>query len=169
MTAAAVAALSYPTGMLDENRRKARYGVAYLRSVCSQVGVPLSETEPDEDVYAIDCHVKFPELAVPVQVKCTSKLTVIGRGASVDSNPVWLAKWRQSRIPVYLVLVIVPKKCVDWLRHDKDGTWHATGAFWVRVTGHETGRITVPKRQRLTTDSFDEWRTEALAAFGGTP
>ena len=34
---------------------KARYGVAYLRSICSQAGVMMTETDPDEDAIAIDC------------------------------------------------------------------------------------------------------------------
>lgn len=165
---AAAPILSHPTGMLDENRRKARYGVAYVRSVCSEAGVPMSETSPDEDVYAIDAHVRFPELDVPLQVKCTSKLTVTGVSASIASDPAWLQKWRMSLLPVYLVLVIVPKRAA-WLRHDKGGTWHATAAFWVRVTGHETGRIQVPKKQRLTRLTFDAWRAETLSHYRGTP
>lgn len=60
------------TPILSVSARKARYGVAYLRSVCAQAGVGLSETSADEDVLAIDCDVKFAEGVVGVQVKCTS-------------------------------------------------------------------------------------------------
>lgn len=161
-----LAILSDSPGRMSASRRKARYGVAYLRCVCSQAGVPLSETEPDEDVYAIDCRLGFPEVAVPVQVKCTSRLSLRGRTASVQLDPSWSEKWRASCVPVYLVLVIVPKATEAWLRNDPDGTWHATAAYWVRVTGHESGRLSVPKKQRLSAETLREWHNEVRGEFG---
>ena len=56
--AALVAAeLAAPDGRLDTSVRKALYGVAYLRSICSQAGITMQATEADSDVLAIDCNV----------------------------------------------------------------------------------------------------------------
>jgi hypothetical protein len=44
---------------LDTNRAKSRFGVAYVRAVCSQAGVGFQETSPDEDVLAVDGNVEF--------------------------------------------------------------------------------------------------------------
>jgi hypothetical protein len=68
--------------ILDENRRKARFGVAYVRTICAQAGVAFNETSLDEDVLAIDADVKFREATVGLQIKCTSGLSLSGRSAS---------------------------------------------------------------------------------------
>jgi hypothetical protein len=153
-------------GRLDPNRRKSRYGVAYLRAVCSQAGVPMDETSPDEDIHAVDCRLNFPEMPVPVQVKCSSRHELGGRDPFVDVTAEWAQKWRQQVVPVRLVLVVVPEDCATWLRHDRDGTWHPTAAFWVAVTGDELGRVHLPTRQRLTAETIEEWHAEVLAQFG---
>lgn len=163
---AAAPNVSEGPGTLDSNRRKARYGVAYLRSICSQAGVPMQENSPDEDVLAVDCDVKFAEGPVLVQLKCTSRLTLAGRRASVALRPEWCTKWSRQRVPVYLVLVIVPKDVGVWLAHQAVGTFHATAAYWVRVHGDEGASVHVPKKQRLTAETFAQWHQELLACFG---
>jgi hypothetical protein len=52
--------VSHSEATLDSNRRKARYGVAYVRSICSQAGMPMNEGSPDEDVFAVDCLATMP-------------------------------------------------------------------------------------------------------------
>jgi hypothetical protein len=47
--------LSVPCATLPDTGRRARYGVAYLRTICAQAGVGVKETSPDEDVLAVDC------------------------------------------------------------------------------------------------------------------
>lgn len=157
--------LSAAPGTLGPNGRKARYGVAYLRSICSQAGMPMQENSPDEDVLAVDCDVKFAEASVPVQLKCTSKKTLAGRTASVNLKPEWRAKWSAQKVPVYLVLVIVPRDVSDWLTHKDIGTFHATAAYWVRVHGTEGASVQVPKRQRLSSETFAQWHQELLSCF----
>lgn len=166
--AAITPVLSEDMGSLDLNHRKARYGVSYLRAVCSQAGMPVSETAPDEDVLAVDCDVKFEQASVLVQVKCTSRLTVAGRSASVRLEPEWRAKWAKQKVPVYLLLVIVPKKPSEWLSHLDDKTMHATAAYWVRVNGSEGDSVNVPKSQRLTASTFETWHGQLLACFQDT-
>lgn len=163
---ASVAKVSEGAGRLDANRRKSRYGVAYLRSICSQAGMPMQENSPDEDVLAVDCDVKFAEAPVLVQLKCTSKLKLTGQTASVALKPDWCTKWAAQKVPVYLVLVVVPKNVGEWLTHQEGGTFHATAAYWVRVYGNEGASVKVPKDQRLSAETFEQWHRELRACFG---
>jgi hypothetical protein len=152
--------------VLDTNGKKARYGVSYLRNVCAQAGVGLTETEPDEDVLAVDCAVQYPELAVRVQVKCTSRLTIRGRTKSIPVDESWIEKWSRSLVPVYLLVVIVPSEVSEWLEHVDEGTMHRTAAFWKRVDrGVALPSVKIPKGQRLTVDTISLWHKELLANF----
>ncbi|WP_103348897.1 hypothetical protein [Amycolatopsis sp. CA-128772] len=63
---------------LDANRAKSRFGVAYVRAVCSQAGVGFQETSPDEDVLAVDGCVEFEIAAARVQIKCTGQFRLKG-------------------------------------------------------------------------------------------
>ena len=74
--------MSGSCGFLHLDRRKARYGVSYIRNLCAQAGLRFGETEQDEDVLAVDCEIKYREANVGVQVKCTSSLKIVGRSAS---------------------------------------------------------------------------------------
>lgn len=158
--------LSYEPGTLLDTGRKARYGVAYLRTVCSQAGMPMSENSADEDVLATDCIVSFAEASVFEQVKCTSGLTLGGKSATVRLTKEWCEKWARCRLPVYLVVVIVPKNVSKWLTHHSTGTTHAAAAHWVRVDGIDAKSVRVPKSQRLCSGTFDLWHSELLASFG---
>lgn len=151
---------------LTLNGRRARYGVSYLRSVCAQAGVGFSETSPDEDVLAIDCEVAFAEGSVRVQVKCTSGLTLAGKTKSWRLKSAWLQKWHQSLVPVYFVLVVVPKNESAWLTHPADGTLHKSAAFWERVPSSVAATsISIPKSQRLTVDTLEVWHADFLASY----
>jgi hypothetical protein len=55
-----------------DNARKARYGVAYFRTICAQAGVSFTETSADEDNMAVDGLVSFARSSSRVQLKCTS-------------------------------------------------------------------------------------------------
>ncbi|OXM66195.1 MULTISPECIES: DUF4365 domain-containing protein [Amycolatopsis] len=152
---------------LSDNAAKARYGVAYLRSLCSQAGVGFGETDPDEDVAAVDGEVKFFEANVRFQIKCTSKFKISGKSASWVIEPEWREKWNRSQVPVYLILVIIdPELRADWLTHHEQGTLHRSAAFWTRVDKlDQHGSISVPKSNRLTVETFSTWHRELMACF----
>jgi hypothetical protein len=61
-------AASRPIATLTPNGAKARFGVAYLRAICSHAGVGFTETSADEDVLAIDGSIEFELGSVRVQV-----------------------------------------------------------------------------------------------------
>lgn len=146
---------------------KARFGVAYLRSVCSQAGVGFKETSPDEDVRAIDGEIDFDVAPAAVQVKCTGKFKIDGgRTATWPADVVWRKKWNKIKIPVYFVLVLVdPDIQANWLEHRNDGTMQHAAAFWVRVNQLTGDSVTVPKSQRLTAETLNEWAEDVTACF----
>lgn len=123
------AKLSDGPGTLVSTARKARYGIAYLRAMCSQAGMPMSESSLDEDVLATDCLVQFQEAPVFVQVKCTS-VPVLGAGNDVlvRLKPEWCQKWAKCRLPVYLVVVVVGGSSEEWLTHRPTATLYASAA-----------------------------------------
>jgi hypothetical protein len=154
------------TGTLTLNGQKARYGIAFVRSICAHAGVGVVETSPDEDVIAVDCDIQFPEANVRVQVKCTSGLTIGGATKSWSLSESWIGHWRNSRVPVYMVIVVVPEDVSEWLDHIDEGTMHRTAAFWGRVdTLQDATSITIPRNQRLTVDTLEIWHNELLAVF----
>jgi Domain of unknown function (DUF4365) len=158
--------VSAATAILRPNACQSRYGVAYLRSVCAQAGVGLNETSPDEDVLATDCDVQFREGNVRVQVKCTSGYDIAGRSASWPVKDHWLRAWGSAKLPVYLLLVIVPKTISDWVEHQEEGTFHRTAAFWRRLRMEEIGsRLHIPKTQRFSESTLMQWHADLLTVF----
>lgn len=155
---------------LDANRAKSRFGVAYMRAVCSQAGVGFQETSPDEDVLAVDGNVEFEIAPARVQVKCTGQFRL--KGGPTATWPIdesWRQRWKRSGLPVYFVLVIVdPDDQVSWLHHQDEATLHRAAAFWARVDALPDGQnIVVPKAQRLTADTLRLWAEEVEASFDG--
>lgn len=160
--------LSVLESTLTPNGQRARYGVSYVRNVCAQAGYGMNETSPDEDVLAIDCEVLFQEASVRVQVKCTSQLTIAGKTKSWKVRPEWINAWAGSKVPVYFVLVVVPKSEPKWLEHKPDGTFHRTAGFWTRVDATTLGKsISIAKTSRLTAATLTTWRNDLRALFGG--
>ncbi|MEV6527842.1 DUF4365 domain-containing protein [Longispora sp. NPDC051575] len=153
---------------LGANSAKSRFGVAYLRSVCSQAGIGFDETSPDEDVLAVDGHLSFELCPVRVQVKCTGQFRINGGPtATWQTEPAWHRKWTRSGTPVYFVLVIVdPDDQKLWLDHSDQGTLQRAAAFWARVdTLPASSAITLSKQRRLTAATLLEWATDLEEAF----
>jgi hypothetical protein len=75
-------------------------------------------------------------------------------------------KWDMNVVPVYFVVVIVPDDPAQWIRHDADGTFHGTAAFWARLVPGQIGAtINVPKSQRLSMDTLYIWHNDLLDLF----
>lgn len=154
---------------LDANGSKSRFGVAYLRSVCSQAGVGFDETSADEDTLAVDGNIQFAAGPAAVQVKCTGKFKIdSGPTATWPAEIAWREKWNKKKVPIYFVLVILdPDVQTAWLKHHADGTLLNAAAFWVRVNqlASDTAVI-VPKSQRLTAETLERWAADVDACFG---
>lgn len=155
-------------GSLGPNGSKARFGVAYLRAICSHAGVSFSETAIDEDVLAVDGEIGFAVCPARVQIKCTGRFKIKGgKTASWSAEESWWGKWHQSLIPVYFVLVVVdPDDQPLWLDHQLEGTFYRAAAFWVRVDQlPDRSRISIPKEQRLTAATLAVWAEEVRSCF----
>lgn len=154
---------------LGANGAKARFGVAYLRSICSQAGVGFTETSIDEDVLAIDGKIEFAVADARIQVKCTGKFKINGgQTATWPADSHWWSKWHGCKVPVYFVMLVLdPDDQPRWVQHVPEGTLHRAAAFWVRVDQmSESSGIVVPKNQRLTADTLHEWAADVDACFG---
>lgn len=152
---------------LGDNMAKARYGVAYVRAICSQAHVGFGETSPDEDVLAVDGSIQFAEADVKVQVKCTGQFKIEGRSLSWPVEQVWLDKWRSSQLPVYFILVVLnPNDRMDWITHSRLGSMHRSAAYWLRVDAiSDVARINIPKKNRFTAPVLSDWRRDLLSCF----
>jgi hypothetical protein len=159
--------VSQVVGTLTANGQKARYGVAYLRHICAQAGVPMTETSPDEDVMAVDCSLDFLEASVRVQVKCSSAFSMRGRSASWLLEESWVRKWRQFRTPLYFVLVKVTNDASQWLQHLDDGTMHRTMAYWKKVEQADLNAsgITLLRGNRLAAATLGQWHSDLLRSY----
>lgn len=160
-----------PPATLSPTTAKSRFGVAYMRAICSQAGIGFAETSPDEDVLAIDGEVQFDIASARVQVKCTGQFRINhGKTASWPVTPEWRDKWTNCCVPVYFVLVIVDPDVQDrWLDHHDDSTLHRAAAFWTRVdTMSKTLKLAVPKSQRLTAKTLTTWADDVSKIFAPT-
>ena len=122
--------------LFDDKVSKARYGVAYLRSICSQAGVMMSETDPDEDAIAIDCTLNLGVGTVSVQVKCTSQFKLERPLGFMADEGTLAGVWTRSMLPVYFLLVVVDvQDRAAWLDHRSDG--HLSPGCGVLDTGRQ--------------------------------
>lgn len=157
---------------LSETTAKSRFGVTYFKALCAQAHVGFNETPTDEDVLALDGIIPFEEATVSVQIKCTSQFSLRGTTtATWPADIAWRDKWAKAKLPVYFVLVIVDKDYRMWLDHSAhQHTLSRAAAFWVRIDPlSRAENITVPRSQRLTADTFQEWWSDVLACFGQEP
>jgi hypothetical protein len=158
----------------EVSQRKANYGLAYLQAVCYQAGIPVRPTPQDQDVNGVDCWVEFPEGPVFVQVKCTGRQLGTRSGTlSYDIGETVFTKWKRSRLPVYLVVVIVPNE-IDGAWDDfsvDDSTLLNSAAYWSLIDrGKDSGpwSVQIERANRLTPDTLVEWYSDSIiGGFGG--
>lgn len=164
-----------PHQQLDLTARKGRFGVVYMRAIAGQAGCGFSETSPGEDTLAIDHTLDFPEGAVRVQVKTTAAAAIddTAEHLSFSAQDAWIDKWARVRVPLYFVIVVVPKVSDAWLSHDEAGTQLAgTAAFWVRLNASQfesSKTIKVPRSQRVTLATIPAWHQDLCALFTAGP
>lgn len=153
--------------VLGDKACKARFGVAYVRSIFSQAGFPFKETSPDEDAMAVDGDVDFLAASARIQIKCSSQFKISGRSATWPAEVHWRDRWNKCKIPVYFILVILEHEDrFQWIDHHPAGTDQQAAAFWVRVDSiGPTESVVVPKKQRLTAATLNQWAEEVEECF----
>lgn len=151
-----------------DNGRRARYGAAYVRTLCAHAGATFTETNVDEDIMAIDGAVDFARMPIRVQVKCTSKFSVPGGKFTLPLETGWVKKWTASDTPVFVVVVKVPSDIPGWLDYDVAFTRHNTVAFGRRFDkATDLTSMVFTKADRLTGESIYEWRDLAYDIADG--
>jgi hypothetical protein len=151
-----------------DNGRRARYGAAFVRTLCAQAGATFAETSVDEDIMAIDGTVDFARMPVRVQIKCTSKFSVSGGKFTLPLEPSWVKKWTASDTPVFVVVVKVPSDIPGWLDYDVAFTRHNTVAFGRRfVAATDLTSMVFTSSHRLNAESIYEWRDLAYDIADG--
>jgi len=151
-----------------DNGRRARYGAAYVRSMCAHAGASFTETSVDEDIMAIDGAIDFARMPVRVQIKCTSKFKVAGNKFTLPLESGWIRKWSVSDTPVFVVVVKVPQDIQGWLDYDQSFTRHNAVAFGRRfIPTMDLKSMVFVAEDRVTAESIYEWRDLAYGIVDG--
>jgi Domain of unknown function (DUF4365) len=146
---------------------KSRYSLSYLYAVCAHAGCTVYETPQDSDVHSVDGTIQFQESDVRVQMKCSSAKQMADEFERVDLKDKWIAKWKKSEVPVYVVLVVVPTDKTDWVGYGDEDTLHKTRAYWARFKRDSTAKsIRIPRNQRFGVDTIHVWHEELVSRFG---
>lgn len=153
---------------LSDADRTGRFGVLYMRALVAQAGWGSTENSPGEDHKSVDIALEFNEGAVHVQLKCGTKNPAKSGWYTIPVEAPWVAKWKASKTPVYLVYVPVVSDPAKWVSHNGSSTQLAARAFWVRVDQLPSApSVRVPLENRLNADTLALWRDDFNNAFGG--
>jgi hypothetical protein len=158
--------------MLSVVERQARFGVVYTRALAAQAGFGFDETSSGEDVLAVDGTLHFPEGDIRIQVKTTHTMTNLALGQNIKfrAETRWIENWEKSRLPVYLVYVLVPKDSDKWVSHqDVNTVMPGTHAYWHLLNGHlfeNSKTLQIPRSNRLKHETIKAWHNDFLRDFG---
>ncbi|WP_342376142.1 DUF4365 domain-containing protein [Myxococcus stipitatus] len=116
--------------------RKEEFSRAFLHAICAPAGFGVSRV--DVDVDGVDAtvstsrafHKKAPKL--DVQLKCTASFVWREHGFShvLPVRNYELLRGDQDSSPRILVVVLVPKECVDWVVHSELSTVLMHCGYW---------------------------------------
>ncbi|MCZ4078956.1 DUF4365 domain-containing protein [Rhodococcus sp. H36-A4] len=142
-----------------------RMGVMYMRSVLTQAGVAHEEFSPGEDYLAVDGNISFATGTVRVQIKTGTTKPNKDGSITVPLRDDWIRKWALCTLPVFLVYVRLERDVgPEWLEHHDQHTVMYARAQWIRVNQVTAKSVRVPRANRLTADTFNDWAAE----FDGT-
>nr|WP_306428113.1 MULTISPECIES: DUF4365 domain-containing protein [unclassified Brevibacterium] len=155
-------------------QRQGRYGVAYVRSVCTQFGVGFGETSADEDTIGVDGQIEYEVSPLRIQIKCTTKaFTKQEPHISWPIKDKWAQLWSGMLVHPYLVVVQVPEEPADWIDYEDGSTLHHTSAYWAPLDRttlkplEKQTSIHVPKRNLFTPETVGDWEREIKSQFMG--
>lgn len=151
---------------LTPNSAKSLFSQGYLAMISSVAGAPVMMTGQDQDINAIDAQIDFLEGPIRVQLKCTSSLTATDEGLRFRLKKEWVRKWDRSKLPVYLLIVVLGSDS-DWLKYEDAATVANAKAFWARVDKLplDTTSILISPGDTVDNNTISTWFTES--AEGG--
>lgn len=156
---------------MDLSLRKEQFSYDYVSMVATAADCMVTMAPRSLDARGIDCTISATEevegIAYPsfdVQVKCTaddrgdgdqiSYALDIGNYNSLRAENVW--------DPRVLIVVFVPNKVDDWLRHTNDELCVRYCGYWISLRGQpETDNTTsktihIPRQQVFSVDALRE-------------
>lgn len=152
-------------GPVGIDTRQAWIASDYLGVLASQAGYAWHQVRSEADVHSLDGTVTVqPGGSVFVQVK--GHRPHFPRSTSYTIKEAWRKNWQALFTPAYFVVVTVPNDVVEhWVEHSPEGheTLLQLSAYWTRIDplGSATS-IRVFRQDRLTTETFDQWRRDYL-------
>jgi len=135
--------------------QKEEYSRAYIYAIASRAGYTLASWSKDKD--GVDVTLNNAGIYVDFQLKCTRSPRLANGCYVHDLDVATYDKLRKAErsAPGYLVVLIVPENCEDWLTHKSDHLLVAGHAYWARiqdlppVKAREKTAIALPFDQRL--------------------
>jgi hypothetical protein len=152
---------------MDPNQQKEQFSVAYLRAVVAAAGYVCYKPEVDDD--SVDWGIAAGRTAetpkrprVELQLKCSA------RDILADDQvryPLKIKNYDDLRtqellVPRILVVVLVPRDTMEWLRHSEDELALRHCGYWVSLRGQpavqnrETITSYLPRLQQFTADAL---------------
>lgn len=161
-----LAAPSQAPAYVPNTDRTGRLGVAYVRTICSQAGIGCDETTGGEDHLATDLTLQFAMSPVRVQVKSGGLKPLKDGTLSLAVSDKWARKWRDARVPTYLIYVRLGHPDHNsLLRHNIQSTTALLHGYWMRVNNISPGQLYIPVANRFTLDTLTVWARDIEAAF----
>ncbi|MDZ4290992.1 MAG: DUF4365 domain-containing protein [Hydrogenophaga sp.] len=160
--------------------QKESFNAAYVSSVAAHAGLKTTSTSIDDD--SVDLMligsdfsglIRNPQLHL--QLKCTESPNIVG---NILKFPLKIKNYDDLRAtnvlsPQYLVVMVVPKPCDDWVVHHVDSMTLHKCCYWASLRGApatsntKSVTINVPLSQRLTT--FEMKKLATLASNRAWP
>ncbi|MCX4806286.1 DUF4365 domain-containing protein [Streptomyces sp. NBC_01214] len=159
---------------MEHNNHQGWYGETFVAAIAAAAGFQVAVPYPDigKDLILGRDH-EEPELDVQIalQVK-THRVESIPDAVTGFKITLSVSQFKRLRgkrqVPVYLVVVLVPKDPADYIRTDEDALVLRRCAYWVSLehhvpaqAGRESVTVTVPRDNLLTVDALHEFFARA--------
>jgi hypothetical protein len=157
---------------MDENRQKEQFSLAYVCSIIAVAGYtsgwwPVDEDSVDMSIAASGAMGLPRRPQVDVQLKCTSTDVLAETEVRFPLKRKNYDELRNPHviIPRILVVIIVPKRIEEWLRHTEDELALRRCGYWVSLRGYpdttNTQPVTVslPRAQTFTPQALVDMMT----------
>jgi hypothetical protein len=159
-----------------ESWQQEQISLAYLSAVATRAGATSATWNVDKD--GVDVTLKRQHISVEFQMKCTFSPIMLADGETYAFD-LDMRTYDDLRAPRrssagYLGLVVVPRDMNSWLVHDDEKLLMHCAGYYARiqdlppVTGQETKRIHLPKKQRIDQAGMDEIFTYAFDRLFGS-
>jgi hypothetical protein len=155
---------------VDTSTKKEFFSYAYIQAVASIAGFSVIRHDRSIDNSGIDLTIRSPDKKIPqldLQVKCTELYSVIDNKEFsyalevhnykhlIDSDP-------DIRVPMILVVVVVPKEIDEWMLISPEKTIVQKCGYWISLCGQpptdNTSKISIriPLSSQFTPESLKE-------------